>query len=213
MIEESPCVALSPEIRAAMGEAAIRAAQAVDYRGAGTLEFLLDGDAFYFMEMNTRIQVEHPVTEAVTGIDLVREQLLVGSGQRLTFSQADVKQTGHAIEVRLTAEDPERNFAPSAGTIGRLILPGGFGVRVDTHVFGGYMVPPYYDSLLAKIIAWGRTREEAVTRITRCLDETRVEGIHTTLNFHRKLVRSEGFRRGDVSTNFIRKLLTPQQGG
>jgi acetyl-CoA carboxylase biotin carboxylase subunit len=208
MIEEAPCVALTPELRAAMGGAAVRAAQAVHYRGAGTVEFLLDGDRFYFMEMNTRIQVEHPVTEAVTGIDLVKEQVRAAAGEPLSFRQADVHFEGHAIEVRITAEDPEKKFTPAAGRITHLVLPGGFGVRVDTHVYAGYMVPPYYDSLLAKIIAWGRDRDEAIDRMARCLDETQVEGIPTTLGFHRKLMRNEYFRRGEVATNFIRRRMS-----
>lgn len=205
MVEEAPCIALTPELRKQMGDAAVRAAQSVDYCGAGTIEFLLDGQEFYFMEMNTRIQVEHPVTEAVTGVDLVREQILVAFGERLSFRQEDVKITGHAIEVRLTAEDPNRGFAPSAGTLSQVVLPGGYGVRVDTHVFSGYTIPPYYDSLLAKIIAWGKNRQEAIQRITRCLDETRVEGIQTTLPFYQKLVRNPYFQEGDVATSFVRK--------
>jgi acetyl-CoA carboxylase biotin carboxylase subunit len=205
MVEESPCTALSPELRAAMGEAAVRAAQAVSYRGAGTIEFLLDGDQFYFMEMNTRIQVEHPVTELVTGIDLVKEQIRVAAGEPLSFSQDDVKIQGHAIEVRLTAEDPERNFAPSAGKITQLMLPGGFGVRVDTHIYGGYTVPPYYDSLLAKLLVYGKTRQEAIDRMARCLEETRIEGIQTTLPFYRRLMQNEYYRRGELATNFVRR--------
>ncbi len=205
MVEEAPSPALTPEIRAAMGEAAVRAARAVDYHGAGTVEFLLDGDRFYFMEMNTRIQVEHPVTELVTGIDLVKEQIRVAAGEALGFRQEDVRIQGHAIEVRITAEDPDRNFAPSVGTISHLVLPGGFGVRVDTHVYAGYAVPPYYDSLLCKLLAYGRDRDEAIARMTRCLDEMRLEGISTSLPFHRRLIRNEFFRRGDVATSFVRR--------
>ncbi|MBM3460317.1 MAG: acetyl-CoA carboxylase biotin carboxylase subunit, partial [Armatimonadetes bacterium] len=171
MVEESPCLVLTPELRAAMGEAAVRGAAAVGYEGAGTVEFLLDGDRFYFMEMNTRIQVEHPVTEAVTGRDLIREQIRVAAGLPLSFSQTEVELQGHAIEVRLTAEDPDRNFAPSPGKITHLCLPGGYGVRVDTHIYAGYTVPPNYDSLLAKIIAWGGNRGEAIARMIRCLSE------------------------------------------
>lgn len=205
MVEESPCTALSPELRSAMGDAAVRAAAAVGYRGAGTIEFLLDGDQFYFMEMNTRIQVEHPVTEMVTGVDLVKEQLRVASGERLSFAQEDIRINGHAIEVRLTAEDPDRNFAPSAGKITHLVLPGGFGVRVDTHIYAGYTIPPYYDSLMAKLIAWAPTRAEAIDRMARCLAETRVEGVQTTLPFYRRLFQNEFYRRGDVATNFVRR--------
>jgi acetyl-CoA carboxylase, biotin carboxylase subunit len=206
MVEEAPSVALTPEIRQAMGEAAIRAARAVSYQGAGTVEFLVDGGSFYFMEMNTRIQVEHPVTEQVTGIDLVKEQIRVAAGEHLSFSQEDVRFRGHAIEVRLTAEDPrDLKFTPSAGKITHLALPGGFGVRVDTHIYAGYTIPPHYDSLLCKIIVWGRDRMEAIARMSRCLDETEVGGITTTLPFYRSVMGNPFFRRGDVSTNFIRR--------
>ncbi|MFN3649680.1 MAG: acetyl-CoA carboxylase biotin carboxylase subunit [Armatimonadota bacterium] len=208
MVEEAPSVALTPELRSAMGQAAVRAAQAVNYRGAGTVEFLLDGSNFYFMEMNTRIQVEHPVTEMVTGIDLVREQLRVAAGERLSFRQEDVQIRGHAIEIRLTAEDPDRGFQPSAGQITHLVLPGGFGVRVDSHAYAGYSVPPYYDSLIGKIIVWGENREAALARAERCLAETQVEGIATTLPFYRRLFKDPQFRAGDVTTNFIRKRMT-----
>jgi acetyl-CoA carboxylase, biotin carboxylase subunit len=205
MVEESPCPVLTPEQRQGMGDAAVRAAKAVNYRGAGTCEFLLDGDKYYFMEMNTRIQVEHPVTESVTGIDLVKEQLRVAAGEKLSFSQNDVRINGHAIEVRLTAEDPARKFAPNAGKITHLVLPGGFGVRIDTHIYAGYSIPPYYDSLMAKIIVWGRNRDEAITRMSRCLNETQVEGVNTTLPFYRKLIDNEYFRKGDLTTNFLRR--------
>jgi acetyl-CoA carboxylase, biotin carboxylase subunit len=208
MVEESPCVVLTDALRSEMGAAAVRAAQAVDYRGAGTVEFLLDGDQFYFMEMNTRIQVEHPVTESVTGIDLVKEQIRVAAGEPLSFRQEDVTFRGHAIEVRLTAEDPDRGFAPSPGKITHLVLPGGFGVRVDTHIYAGYTIPPHYDSLLCKLIVWGQNRAEAIDRMSRCLHETQIEGIPTTLPFYRKLVRNEYFRAGDVATNFIRKRMS-----
>jgi acetyl-CoA carboxylase biotin carboxylase subunit len=211
MVEEAPSPALTPELREQMGAAAVRAAAAVGYRGAGTLEFLLDGQEFYFMEMNARIQVEHPVTESVTGVDLVKEQIRVAAGNPLTLSQEDVRLEGHAIEVRITAEDPERGFTPSVGRIEHLVLPGGFGVRVDTHIYAGYTVPPYYDSLLCKIVAWGRDREEAVARMTRCLDETRLDGLQTTLPFHRMLLREPRFRRGEVATNYIRRLLAERE--
>jgi acetyl-CoA carboxylase, biotin carboxylase subunit len=207
MIEEAPCPVLTPDLRSAMGEAAVRAAQAVNYRGAGTLEFLLEGDRFYFMEMNTRIQVEHPVTECVTGVDLVKEQIRVAAGERLSFGQKDIQIQGHAIEVRITAENPAMKFAPNAGQIRHLQLPGGPGVRVDTHVYGGYTVPPYYDSLLAKLIAYGRDRAEAISRLTRALDEMQLEGLETTLAFHRSVVRTAAFRNGDFSTNFVRKMM------
>ena len=217
MLEEAPSVALTENLRREMGEAAVRAAQAVDYRGAGTVEFLLEGDRFYFMEMNTRIQVEHPVTEAVTGIDLVREQILVAAGERLSFRQQDVRFHGHAIEVRVTAEDPDRRdpagkFIPSPGKITHLVLPGGLGVRVDTHVYAGYTVPPHYDSLLAKIIVWGEDRNAAIARMARCVDEMQVEGIKTTLPFHRRVARDEHFRRGEVFTSFVRKRMLNGNG-
>ncbi len=214
MVEEAPSIALSPDLRQRMGEAAVRAARAVEYRGAGTVEFLLDGEEFYFMEMNTRIQVEHPVTETVTGIDLVKEQIRVAADQPLSFRQEDVRISGHAIEIRLTAEDPDpaKGFAPRAGKIQHLVLPGGFGVRVDTHIYAGYTVPPYYDSLLAKIIVWGRDREEALIRARRCLDETQVEGIPTTLPFYRKLFRDPRFLSGEVDTNFVKRWIAESTG-
>lgn len=211
MLEEAPSIALTPELRERMGQAAVRAAEAVNYRGAGTIEFLLEGDQFYFMEMNTRIQVEHPVTESVTGIDLVKEQIRVAAGRPLSFTQEEVKFSGHAIEVRVTAEDSTRGFAPSVGRIEHLSAPGGFGVRIDTHIYAGYTIPPYYDSLLCKVIVWGRDRAEAIDRMTRCLDEMQVEGIQTTLPFHRRLLRDEQFRRGDVATNFIRRRLASEE--
>jgi acetyl-CoA carboxylase, biotin carboxylase subunit len=207
MIEEAPCPVLTGDIRRQMGDAAVRAAQAVNYRGAGTLEFLLDGDRFYFMEMNTRIQVEHPVTEMVTGVDLVKEQIRVAYGLPLSVRQEDVRIRGHAIEVRITAENPQTKFSPNAGQIGTLTLPGGIGVRVDTHVYGGYTVPPYYDSLLAKVVVWGRDREEATARMTRALDETEIEGLETTIPFHRAVVRTNAFKNGEFSTNFVRKMM------
>jgi acetyl-CoA carboxylase biotin carboxylase subunit len=210
MIEEAPSVALTPELRAEMGAAAVRACKAVNYRGAGTLEFLVEAGKFYFMEMNTRIQVEHPVTESITGVDLVKEQIYDAAGQRLSCRQEDIQIRGHAIEVRLTAENPgpKLDFTPNAGPIRHLVLPGGFGVRVDTHIYAGYNVPPYYDSLLAKIIVWGRDRTEAIDRMARCLAETQVEGLNTTLQFHRQVMRDEAFRSGDLSTSFVRRRMS-----
>jgi acetyl-CoA carboxylase, biotin carboxylase subunit len=205
MVEEAPCVALTPALRAAMGDAAVRGARAVGYRGAGTMEFLLEGDQFYFMEMNTRIQVEHPVTELITGVDLVQAQIRVARGESLPFTQEEVRFRGHAIEIRLTAEDPEKDFRPSAGRLNRMVFPGGYGVRIDSHVYAGYAIPPYYDSLLGKIVVWGRDREEAVNRMTRCVDETWVEGIPTTLPFYQRVMRDEMYRRGEFATSFLRK--------
>lgn len=204
LVEESPSPALDPALRAKMGEAAVLAAKAVDYHGAGTVEFLLDkhGD-FYFMEMNTRIQVEHPVTELVTGIDLVKEQLLVASGLPLSFSQEDVVLTGHAIECRINAENPAKNFMPSPGTIGMYLTPGGFGVRVDSACYPGYQISPFYDSMIAKLIVHGKTREEAIDKMKRALGEFVVEGVHTTIPFHLQLLEHEVFVSGDFTTKFL----------
>ena len=204
LLEESPSPALDDATRTAMGEAALRVARAAGYENAGTVEFLLDGDdSFYFIEMNTRIQVEHPVTELVTGIDLVKEQLRVARGETLSVAQADVTLSGAAVEVRINAEDPERSFLPSPGEITALELPGGPGVRVDTAVYAGYHVPPFYDSLIAKLVCWGRDREEALARTRRALGEFRVEGIHTTIPFHLELLEDEAVQAGDYHVEFI----------
>jgi acetyl-CoA carboxylase biotin carboxylase subunit len=212
LIEESPAYKLTPAQRKGIGEAAVRAARAIGYTNAGTIEFLVDarGD-FYFMEMNKRLQVEHCVTEAVTGIDLVKQQIKIASGERLPFSQRDIHFDGHAIECRINAEDPERGFAPSAGCIDRLILPGGLGVRVDTHIVAGYVVPPYYDPLLAKVIVWDTDREGAITRMLRCLNEMEVGGVKTNIAFQRKILTNAFYRRGEVSTDFIQHRIL--QGG
>ena len=204
LVEESPSVAVTPAIRNRMGEAAIKLARAVGYVNAGTVEFLLDknGD-FYFMEMNTRVQVEHPVTEAVTGVDIVREQLRIASGEKLSTSQKEVKLDGHAIECRIIAEDPAANFAPSAGTIKHLAIPGGMGVRVDTHIYAGYSVPPYYDALLAKLIVWSKSRDEAIARMLRCLSEFEIEGIKTNIDYQMQIISNAHFRSGELSTSFI----------
>ena len=208
LMEEAPSPALTPELRAAMGAAAIAAARAADYVNAGTVEFLLDAaGGFYFMEMNTRIQVEHPVTEMVTGIDLVREQLVIAAGEPMTVPRRkSVVPTGHAIELRINAEDPE-TFAPSPGTIRHLVLPGGPGVRVDTHLYAGYTVPPYYDSLLAKLVVHGRDREEAIVRARRALDMLRIEGVKTSISLHRKIMDEPDFQRGDLHTHFMERFL------
>jgi len=206
MVEESPSVAMSPGLRSRMGEAAVKVARAVGYTNAGTVEFLLDqNNHFYFMEMNTRLQVEHPVTEAVTGLDLVKHQIRIAAGDKLDLAQKAVQFRGHAIECRITAEDPERGFAPSVGEVQQLILPGGFGVRVDTHLYTGYRVPPYYDSLLAKLIVWDRTRDEAIARMARCLREFVIEGLKTNIAFHENILANAFFRRGEVSVNFIQR--------
>ena len=206
MVEESPSVAVTPALRQKMGEAAVRAAKAVGYTNAGTVEFLLDKEGnFYFMEMNTRVQVEHPVTEAVAGVDIVREMIRIAAGEKLGVTQKDVHLKGHAIECRITAEDPDNGFAPSVGKITSLVLPGGLGVRVDTHIYAGYEVPPYYDPLLAKLIVWGRDRTEAIAKMSRCLREFEIGGIRTNIEFHRKLMGNAFFRKGELSTNFVRR--------
>ena len=204
LVEESPSVAVTPSIRKRMGEAAIKLAKAVGYVSAGTVEFLLDKNGeFYFMEMNTRIQVEHPVTEFVTGVDIVKEQLRVAAGEKLDISQKDVRMLGHSIECRIIAEDPDANFAPSVGRIEHLVLPGGIGVRVDTHIYAGYQVPPYYDAMLAKLIVWGKTREEAIARMLRSLSEFEIEGIKTNIDYQRRIISNPYFRNGELSTTFI----------
>jgi acetyl-CoA carboxylase biotin carboxylase subunit len=213
LIEEAPSPAVTPEIRAAMGEAAVMAAQGIDYVGAGTVEFLLDKDkSFYFIEMNTRIQVEHPVTEVTTGIDLLKEQIRVAAGERLAIPDQVAHRT-HAIEFRVNAEDPDRNFAPCPGTIQTFHPPGGPGVRLDTHVYAGYKVPPYYDSLLAKLIVSGNTRDEAIVRARHVLDHFIIEGIPTTLPFLRRIVDDEAFVRGDVDTGFVARLMAEEGKG
>jgi len=212
LIEETPSPVLTPELRARMGAAAVRAAKQIDYEGAGTVEFILAGDDFYFMEMNTRIQVEHPVTELVTGIDLIKEQIRVASGMPLSVTQDEIEFRGHAIECRINAEDPDRNFLPSPGRIDAYIAPGGPGVRVDSHCYPGYVIPPYYDSLVSKLCVWGRDREEAISRMQRALDEYAITGIKTTIPFHQRVLAHPTFRKGlDVSTDFIEKYMTLQE--
>ena len=202
LVEESPSPAVTPELREQMGQAAVRGARSVGYVGAGTIEFLLDeNQKFYFMEMNTRIQVEHPVTEEVFGTDLVRMQIEVAAGQKVRKGRA--KQLGHAIECRVNAEDPMHNFRPSPGRITSLHVPGGFGVRVDTHVYAGYEIPPYYDSLVAKLVVRGFTRMEAIEKMYHALDEFVIEGVKTTLPFHQKLMRDPKFISGRFDTRFV----------
>jgi acetyl-CoA carboxylase biotin carboxylase subunit len=205
LLEETPSPALDGETRAEMGNAAVKAAKAVDYSGAGTVEFIYDyrNRKFYFMEMNTRIQVEHPVTEMVTGIDLIKEQIRVANGEKLSLTQKDVTFTGWAIECRINAENPEKNFLPSAGKIKMYLPPGGLGVRVDSAAYPGYTIPPYYDSMIAKVIAYGNTREEAISRMKRALSEFIVEGIHTTIPFHLKLLEHQQFVEGNFNTKFL----------
>ncbi|ETT59357.1 acetyl-CoA carboxylase biotin carboxylase subunit [Paenibacillus sp. FSL R7-0204] len=204
LIEEAPCAVLTPEVRDAMGQAAVRAALAVNYSGAGTLEFLLGPDGhFYFMEMNTRIQVEHPVTEMVTGVDLIKEMISVAEGNPLSFTQEDIVINGWSIECRINAEDPERNFMPSPGKIGFYLPPGGFGVRVDSAAYPGYTISPFYDSMIAKLIVWAPTREEAIAKMKRALAEFAVEGIHTTISFHQRLLEHPVFLDGNFDIKFL----------
>ncbi|HEX2834563.1 MAG TPA: acetyl-CoA carboxylase biotin carboxylase subunit [Thermoanaerobaculia bacterium] len=204
LIEESPSPVLTPELRQRMGDAAVRLCQAVNYVNAGTIEFLFQDGEFYFMEMNTRIQVEHPVTEEVTGIDLVKEQIRVAAGEPLSVPQGDFRLRGHAMEFRVNAEDPV-TFAPNPGKIRELHLPGGPGVRVDTHIYRDYMVPPHYDSLLAKLIVRGKDRTETLSRARRALEQFVVEGVKTTIPLHRAILNNEHFIRGDISTRFMDK--------
>jgi acetyl-CoA carboxylase biotin carboxylase subunit len=205
LIEETPSPAVTREIREKMGEASVKAAKAVDYRGAGTIEYIFDRKTndFYFMEMNTRIQVEHPVTEMVTGKDLIKEQIKVASGKKLSFKQDELKMEGAAIECRINAENPFKNFMPSAGEIEMYLPPGGFGVRVDSQAYSGYHIPPYYDSMIAKLITYGDTREEAIKKMKRALDEFIIEGVHTTIPFHRLIMEHDIFVKGDFNTNFL----------
>ncbi|MGD6966983.1 acetyl-CoA carboxylase biotin carboxylase subunit [Rossellomorea vietnamensis] len=205
LIEETPSPALDEKIRSEMGEAAVKAAQAVDYSGAGTVEFIFDhvNKKFYFMEMNTRIQVEHPVTEQVTGVDLIKQQIKVASGEQLELKQEAIEFNGWSIECRINAENPEKNFMPSAGRIELYLPPGGLGVRVDSAAYPGYMIPPYYDSMIAKLITYGATREEAIARMKRALSEFVIEGVHTTIPFHLKVLEHETFVSGDFNTKFL----------
>ncbi len=204
LIEEAPSPALDQELRDQMGRAAIAAAKAVNYHSAGTVEFLLDNQGqFYFMEMNTRIQVEHSVTEMITGIDLIREQITVAAGNPLSFGQDDVKISGWAIECRINAEDPGRNFMPAPGTVTNYLPPGGFGVRVDSAAYSGYTISPFYDSMVAKVIVWGRNRHEAIQRMKRALGEFVIEGITTTIPFHQQLLEQTDFVKGDFNTSFL----------
>ncbi len=214
LIEESPAPSLSEKLRRQIGETAVKVAKAVQYENAGTVEFLLDSDeSFYFMEMNTRLQVEHPVTEMVTGIDLVKAQIHIALGEKLKFTQSDVKAEGHAIECRINAEDPDRDFLPSPGKIETLILPGGPGVRIDTHAYPGYVIPPYYDSLIAKVITYGPTRTDAITVMQRALREMVVSPVKTTIPLHEKILNRPRFRQGKVGTNFIDTQFTTSKIG
>jgi acetyl-CoA carboxylase biotin carboxylase subunit len=208
VVEESPCPVMTQDLREKMGEAAVLAAKTVNYVGAGTVEFLLDKQKnFYFIEMNTRIQVEHPVTEWVTGIDLIKEQILIAAGEKLSYQQSDVKLQGAAIECRINAEDPDSDFRPCPGTVTKYLPPGGFGVRVDSGIYAGYQIPPYYDSLIAKVITWGKDRQEAIRRMQRALDEFLIDGVTTNISFLQKIMGNAFFQRGETYTNFIQRRL------
>lgn len=204
LIEEAPSPVVTPEMRRKLGEVVVKGAKAVGFSNVSTMEFLMDENGkFYFMEMNTRIQVEHPVTEMITGIDLIKEQIKMAAGEKLKYKQRDIVFKGHAIECRINAEDPENNFLPSPGEIKECYIPGGPGIRVDTHIYQHYLIPPFYDSLVAKLIGYGQTREEAIVRLLRGLDEFIVGGIKTTIPFHKKILRHADFKKGNFYTNFI----------
>ncbi|AKA71300.1 acetyl-CoA carboxylase biotin carboxylase subunit [Clostridium scatologenes] len=204
VLEEAPCPIMTKELRAKMGETAVRAAKTVEYNSAGTIEFLLDKNMdFYFMEMNTRIQVEHPITEMVTGVDLIKEQIKIAAGEPLSFAQEDIEIKGHAIECRINAEDASKNFMPSPGKIEGLYLPGGFNVRIDSAVYSGYKIPPYYDSMIAKLIVYGKDREEAIWKMRRALGEFIIEGVKTNIDFQFELINDENFIKGTYDTRFI----------
>ncbi len=206
VLEESPSPLLPQELRQEIGMKAIRAVQHLGYRNAGTLEFLMDEqNCYYFMEMNTRLQVEHPVTELVTNTDIVKEQIRIAAGLPLHLEQEDIQFRGHAIECRITAEDADNDFCPQTGVVEKYLPPGGPGVRVDSHLYAGYTVPPHYDSLLAKLIVWAETREAAIARMRRALDEFVIEGLTTTIPFHQRLLRHEGFIRGETYTRFLQE--------
>ncbi len=204
LVEEAPSPVGTADLRQRMGADAIRGANSINYTGVGTMEFLLDPQGnYYFIEMNTRIQVEHPITELVTGLDLVKWQLRVAAGERLTLSQADVRMNGHAIECRINAEDAQRDFRPEGGEVDLYLPPGGPGVRIDSHLYSGYTIPTTYDSLLAKVVVWGSDRAEAISRMSRALDECIITGVTTTIPFHQALMQDDNFRRGDFSTGYL----------
>ena len=209
LIEESPSPFLNSDLRKRMGKAAVRAAMAAEYENAGTIEFIVDSNGeFYFIEMNTRIQVEHPVTEEVTGVDLIKEQIRIASGEKLDFDQKDIEFRGHAIECRINAEDPARNFTPSPGTIGLYYAPGGHGVRVDSHVYSGYTIPPYYDSMIGKLIAHGDNRKMALERMYRALSAYLIRGIKTTIPLHKAILSDPVFIAGKATTGYLEEFLS-----
>ena len=207
LIEEAPSTVLTEKMREKMGEAAVRAAKAAGYVNAGTIEFLLDqGNHFYFMEMNTRIQVEHPVTEWVTGVDLVKAQIKIAAGKKLEFTQRDVKISGHAIECRINAENPKEDFRPCPGTIEDLYLPGGKGIRIDTAVYSGYTIPVYYDSMIAKLIVWGKSRKEAIRKMQSALGEVIIEGVDTNVDYQYEILHDQDYLDGSIDVEFIRRI-------
>ncbi len=213
LLEEAPSPALTPQLREKMGTAAVMAAKSINYVGAGTVEFLLSQSGeFYFMEMNTRIQVEHPVTEMITGLDLVAEQIRIAQGEKLQLTQDQVVLRGHAIECRINAEDPDHDFRPAPGRISGYLPPGGPGVRMDSHVYTDYQIPPYYDSLIAKLIVWAEDRPAAIKRMKRALRECALTGLPTTINFHQKILETPEFIQGEVYTNFVEQVMLSQKG-
>ncbi|NLM03976.1 MAG: acetyl-CoA carboxylase biotin carboxylase subunit, partial [Clostridiales bacterium] len=204
VLEEAPCAIIDEELRRKMGEMALRAAKAVDYVNAGTVEFLLDKyNNFYFIEMNTRIQVEHPITEMITGVDLIKEQINIAYGKKLDICQEDININGHSIECRINAEDVNNNFRPSPGEIEGYFSPGGYGVRIDSHIYDGYTIPPTYDSMIGKLIVWGKNRYEAINRMKRVLDEIVITGINTNINFHKEILNNKNFLKNEIHTSFI----------
>mgnify|MGYP001101267069 FL=1 len=207
LIEEAPSMVLTEKMRARMGEAAVKAARAAGYVNAGTIEFLLDReDRFYFMEMNTRIQVEHPVTEWVTGVDLVKAQIKIAAGEKLEFAQKDIRIQGHAIECRINAENPEKGFRPSPGTIEDLYLPGGKGIRIDTAVYSGYTIPVHYDSMIAKLIVWGKGRKEAIRKMQSALGEVIIEGVDTNVDYQYEILHHPDYLEGNIDVEFIQRI-------
>jgi acetyl-CoA carboxylase biotin carboxylase subunit len=212
LIEEAPAPLISAKVRGKLHDVALAAARAVKYSGAGTLEFLSSGDDVFFMEMNTRIQVEHPVTEMLYGVDLVREQIRVAAGEKLSLEQKHLQPTGHTIECRINAEDAGANFAPAAGTLSEVAFPGGFGVRVDSHVYGGLAIPPFYDSLLAKIIVWGETRAAALDRMSAALGDTHIAGVKSTIDICHAVVNDPVFREGGISIDYLPDFVTARAG-
>jgi pyruvate carboxylase subunit A len=211
LIEEAPSPVLTPELRARMGEIAVKAGRWVNYEGAGTIEFLYSNGDFYFLEANTRVQVEHPITEMVYGIDIVKEQISIASGNRLSFNQEDVRANGWAIECRINAEDPDNDFRPCPGKINALYMPGGAGVRVDSHVYAGYEIPPFYDSMISKLITYGKDRKDAIGTMQRCLGEFLIDPIKTTAGFQKMVLSDSDFQKGDYSTRYVEKFFPKRE--